>query len=156
MEYTNEFLARVYGAYYGSECVQCVGSKQELKGTISQLANLPFYERNNTKLLLTPLSQISDEDAIEVAKIAGITEIAGGVIRGNGVIVIHSPSGRKLSVYHNAGSKHVSIRIKDKGYDVIDGAQNIYDFLRSRGYDCGFSEIPSLIEAGIAIDKTTF
>ena len=27
------------------------------------------------------------------------------------------------------------------------------DFLRSKGYDCGYGNIPSLIEAGIAVEK---
>lgn len=38
--------------------------------------------------------------------------------------------------------------------DYVSGqqVQIIIDFLRSRSYDCGYSEIPSLIEAGIAIN----
>lgn len=62
------------------------------------------------KLLLSPLSAISDEHAVEVANITEKKDFS---------------------------------------------ASEITDYLRSKGYDMGYGSIPSLIEAGIALNKTT-
>lgn len=91
------------------------------------------------QLILTPISELSHEDATELAKILGWD-------------------------YNNEpdSDAHYDLEglrddIANNGDDVFDvgftKCQIVLDYLRSKGYDCGYGEIPSLIEAGIAIPK---
>lgn len=112
------------------------------------------------RLLLIPLSKITDEDAIEVAKI----------ITGNNICqIVEKRKGSILFYVDSSSSLDEGLQIELKFTDYVGRIaqyaqyqstclffyQRVVDFLRSRGYDCGYGEIPSLIEAGIAIDKTT-
>lgn len=86
-------------------------------------------EHEECQLILTPLSKISGEDAVEVCK-----------------LLYNNPS------LHNAERGRIVATTGDwhstrKGVAIID-------FLRSRGYDCGYGSIPSLIQVGIAVDGT--
>lgn len=81
---------------------------------------------------IIPLSAMTDGDAIYIAQnILGYTE-----------------------GYHEyfveTGKRYLS-----KNSNYMDTDREVIDYLRSRGYDCGYADIPSLIDAGLAIDKTT-
>lgn len=83
------------------------------------------------QLMLTPISEMSDEHAIEVAKIFDPELLPEEMAR----------VGRFFA------------NRKDYCFGDMDynRTQQIIDYLRSVGYDCGYGSIPSLIEAGIAI-----
>lgn len=97
-----------------------------------------WWNINQCQLILFPLSKISDEDAVEVAKIMGVIDSDCGVddyeYWGNYV---------KKS-YINEGKQHRSFIV----------SVEVIDYLRSRSYDCGHGDIKSLIEAGMAVDGT--
>jgi hypothetical protein len=90
------------------------------------------YDPSCCQLLLTPIDKISDEVAIEVAKIGGCyyqlpsSQITAGK--------------ELLDKYLNRTSTVCALEWK-----------RIFDYLRSQSIDCD-----NLIEQGIAIDKTTF
>lgn len=80
MKLTNEEIARVYRMYMPCEIADN-GKRYELDGILKNENGLTFFtvdknmglverreQYHDFKLLLTPLSKISDEDAIEVAK----------------------------------------------------------------------------------------
>lgn len=160
MEYTNEFLARAYGAYIGSNIIM------PKSGRIAKLQGVDFdgatthlndgednrnFEYFPFKLILTPLSEISDEDAIEVAKMLDPWLVENMVyevkresfdlrVRGR-----HDNSRMVQIIWFN------SAIFSSDNHNINNG---VIDFLRSKFYDMGYGEIPSLIEAGIAIDKT--
>lgn len=105
-------------------------------------------EHEESQLILTPLSKISDEDAVEVAKMLNYREdvdMSELLEHMKDVINI-----RKVGdVFGNIDSKNIADN--DVSPMVI---LRIYDFLRSRSYDCGYGSIQSLIQAGIAVDGT--
>ena len=144
-EITNEFRAACFAAYWGANTISApygAQPKRMLQGKISATNTIfidikyPEWQSqhpiilSDCKLILTPLSEISDEDAIEVAKMNfhGHTEYPQ-IDLGRALV-------RKLN-------KHI----------YCENPIQIIDFLRSRSYDCGFRHIPSLIDAGIAIKK---
>jgi len=86
------------------------------------------YTITECQLILTPLDKISDEDAVEVCKFLYSNPALHNPERGKSVATV--------------GDWH-STR---KGVEVID-------YLRSKGYDCGHGSIPSLIAAGVAVEK---
>lgn len=155
---TNEMLARIFGAYMPCKIIIDDTHRYLIgvdwgEGYISYgeltESGEPDYDYladkctiDKIQLILSPLSEISDEDAIEVAK-----------------IITYIPSAR--------ADNHIDLWSIDETYFYCAG-ENIpttkqfinslpteaVDFLRSRSYDCGFANIPSLIEAGMAIKKT--
>ena len=89
------------------------------------------------RLILTPLSHITDEDAVEVCNIVGE--------RGAG-------NGKILRVIITVDLKIVLDFEKTRF--SIPLSISIIDYLRSRNYDLGYMGIKSLIDAGIAISST--
>lgn len=141
MNSSNEFLARVYGAY-NTVTVKSQFGVHTLFGVTTEGVYVSvgkerlFREFQGSSLLLTPLSQISDEDAIEVAALMACPN-----------------SSVKSKI--EWGKYYIMQIIRLNGtYSCLHLTKTI-DYLRSKGYDAGYGEIPSLIEAGIAIDKTT-
>lgn len=133
MEHTNEFLAAAFGAYYGCEVeVSHADDPDTVYTKLAQEITLSELEDGETahQLILTPLSEITDEHAIEVAAIMGF---------------LNSMSGWGKWYCQN-GFPHNCALSADK-------QNRITDYLRSKSYDCGFRHLPSLIEAGIAIKK---
>lgn len=95
------------------------------------------HEIINCRLILTPLSAISDEDAVGLAEMFGYDPV--------GKIV-------KCVMRYNQIELHFEYVV----YRIVI-SQHIIDYLRSRNYDIGYMDIKSLIDAGIAIsslDKT--
>lgn len=173
---TNEQLARVYGAYIsGKVLMDWNGKPTEFKVTygIDKLFCFILPEGASfsqiCKLLLTPLSAISDEDTIEVAKMlcqhgkVDFTQHKVGVIGRSDEKVLVKIGGLFLHIYFDGRMFATSEDKPPADYMPIYNTQKIIDYLRSNKrpegtekpvYDCGYGDIPSLIEAGIAIDKT--
>ena len=87
-----------------------------------------YLAYEHCQLILLPFDKISDEDAVEVCKFLYSNPALHNPERGKSVATV--------------GDWH-STR---KGVEVID-------YLRSKGYDCGHGSIPSLIAAGVAVEK---
>ena len=111
---------------------------------------------DNVKLILKPLSDMGEEDAIAVAKI----EDKNVEFTNHGKVV---KIDRYQFVKHGLEDK-VYIGIdrywKDKyfGYSPLPLIASLYsleqiDYLRSKSYDMGYCEIPSLIHAGFAVTQ---
>lgn len=150
--------AQISGHYYGCQVAQMLG-KTQVVGLMVGLANdfirihtkggsLSSWAMNNCKLVLTPLSAITDEHAVEVAE-----------------ILMHPiPIKVKNSVETSLTCKKVwtggyglavispyFLHWVDKENNMSNTPQNhlaAFDYLRSKFYDCD-----SLIDAGIAISS---
>ena len=88
------------------------------------------WKPSDCQPILTRLSNITDEDALEVAKI------------------LYTP----VSIYISANAGREIVTNMDTYTFRFNKANRIIDFLRSKSYDCGYGSIPYLIEAGIAIE----
>lgn len=100
------------------------------------------------RLILTPLSAISDEDAVEVARMSLLSARYCWERWGSNSSIL------------SVGREIANDLFEDFGDPVFVAPKylsNIIDYLRSRNYDLGYMGIRSLIDAGIAIsslDKT--
>lgn len=176
-EITNEFLAACFAAYWGSN-VSTKGGKQVKLVAIGDAPTIAWDEQDGKKwgesryewlrLHLTHLSAITDEDAVEVAKIA---DKNAEYFKGNN----HRVKTMEYKCVRTTQGDKVYIGIdrfgdgKYFGYEPLPTIATLYsieqiDYLRSSKrpdgtskpvYDCGYMHIPSLIDAGIAIDATT-
>lgn len=151
MEHTNEFLQGMFAAYMGCEVVNIDDGKHlKMIGVSGSFISVyeppyPFCESegdeyewmySECKPILTPLSEITDVDAVEVANIFKyqVNEIDKLIILGKELI-------------------EALTRYELDGFQLSD-VLAIMDFLRSKHYDCGYMHIPSLITAGLAIIKS--
>ena len=171
MEITNEIKARIFASYFGCEYqIYFEGAptrKAKIDGYhLATIMHHPSNENTERKLLLSPLSAITDDDAIEVAKIIiplpfqkytkGWEVARDYTVTGWPYIAVHNPKNVfkveidcKLVIFNLYNMEDViSCEHDMKCVEVID-------FLRSRNYDCGYGSIPSLIVAGIAIEART-
>ncbi|MGE9312861.1 hypothetical protein ACLOAU_14530 [Niabella sp. CJ426] len=156
-EITPEIKLRIFALYYDQQIMMHDGNKRPLlisSGTIA-LGLTPNYY-----LELTPLSQITDEDAIEVAKIAENRKLPHYSVDDfsiwkhefsidvrfldnfNRVVNLNFDS--DVLVYSDIDE----VPLIDKR---VEGQSSIIDFLRSRGYALpafGFS-VDDLVQAGV-------
>jgi hypothetical protein len=169
--------AAIAAAYWGCE-IHTKGETYKMHGMPALFGeiHLSFAPRGNEaleveqcQLVLTPLSAISDEDAIEVAKIIDANNLCG-----SGKI---SYEFKRVQAFNYDKGENEPVptvqRLNTKGDSIglliVDfSAQHmeerkVIDYLRSSVrpdgtpkpiYDCGYLDIPSLIESGIAVDKT--
>lgn len=163
---TNEFLAGMFHAYAGCDAIGQDARNTNFpheKGhvvevsrhsvTIESTSGLHEFALFECEPILTPLSEISDEDAVEVAKIAKVSNPV--ITRQDYGILVSGDNGaegkrnhaRTVRVYY----RWSNTRVMDGRFEVIEYCLPIADYLRSRGYDLGFMHIPSLIEAGLAV-----
>jgi len=124
----------------------------------------PIYK---CQLILTPLDKISDEDAVEVAKLA----ISKSEIKGFKVVQIRREDYSVKVIIEFDGKdgmgmywvnitsygmpqflKRVGSTLHELHYQFL---QCCIDYLRSKGYDCGYANLNSLIAAGVAVEKET-
>jgi len=82
------------------------------------------------------LINITDEDAIKAASIAKIGNNPTILRTGGGrdkdcIIITDGLKDRSVRIYFNGSNT----RVLDRGYEVIEYCFDIYDFLRSIGYD---------------------
>jgi hypothetical protein len=171
----NKLTAQIAAAYIGSQIRSVSGIEGVLCGVFANhgTCNIELSDGSisvghllsSCQPLLTPLSKITDEHAIEVAKIAIGTMAKDPIVKREGrtkismdygisrtTCIISPPAknheyGREYFYIYNeqeSGTHHVS----------AFGTSYITDKLREWGYDVGHGSIPSLIESHIAIDKT--
>lgn len=161
---------KVFGLYLGCE-IEITSAK----GTIGTLAAINANHNTITvnqdensgwvatvdecQLILTPLEQISDEDAIEVVKIAAQ---AGGIdLEGIGVSVRER---NQEWIHLNVG--HMTLALSFENGDVFpyctdspsimfppNNVAHAIDYLRSRYYNLPYMGM-DLVENGIAVLKT--
>lgn len=106
-----------------------------LRATGGVITDCFVHPVGDCQLLLSTLSAITDEHAIEVVEMHGYDPSKWGKIQDAKI------TGEKM-------------RFEFEKYIVRVGAPTaISDYLRSVGYDLGYGSTPSLIAAGIAVDK---
>lgn len=147
-EISNEERVRVFLAHLGCSVIYGYNGR-ERRGVVtgnSATDGLEIFDSRRTThlhhnvdpilcaLLLTPLSKISDEDAIEVARTGRanfMTDHAG----------IHS--GKQL--VFELWDQHPHIR--------PDRVVEITDYLRPKGYNCGYAQYSpdDLVEMGVVV-----
>lgn len=164
MEYSREFLSKVYGAYLDTDCMLLYkvdfeqGRRFPEYGRIVKagkvIDEIEFIDGSNTdrivcKMLLNRKDSISDEYAIDLCKIVH----AGELLNDEWDL---SVGGREGDV----------IRIErwlledGQRYPLTDLILNLSnpeykDYLRGYNLDCGFAHLHSLIDSGFATDKST-
>lgn len=146
-EINNENKAKFYAQYWGQEVLEVphlvyVGyppepSHDEWGSETLRSDNIDQVVKHNFPLWLKPLSQISDEEAIELAKIIGCS--------GNG-------RGRLHPLDRNMPLTELGRGIVWSGRYVIDNFKmwDVIDYLRSKGYALPFMglSVEEMIEAG--------
>jgi hypothetical protein len=141
---SNEEVARIFAMYLGCECqvdeyrypVNSVGINTGINSM------LPL---SNARLLLTPLSKISDEDAIEVAKTTGSFTITD---TGKPIPIRYLVNEGKMQIQRFTTTQKYLFR-----YDV-------YRYLVDKGYAVPLYFAPNhwangktALELGIAVEK---
>ena len=162
----------IAGAYYGAQYQTADGivTLQSVQRTgfhgSSESRPSRFYSYDEAKLLLIQVSDITDEDAVEVACIAIGVGAKNPMIKRDGDIRVYMEYGisrticviKASSKQDEHGREYFYVYNKDiDGTHSISvfGTSRITDYLRFKGYDIGCEEIPSLIDAGVAIDINT-
>lgn len=140
----SQLTQQIAGAY--------INAQVEREGIIEPLLDACSFHLSEYKLILTPLSAISDEDAVEVAKMLLYTPEARGKHTAEDVMSAQyqEHDSERFFLYADMAFPAVKTMIYELPYEVAD-------YLRSRNYDLGYMGIRSLIDAGIAIsslDKT--
>lgn len=155
---TQEDKARIFAMYLGSECSDRNGEHFESMGLTYMFGEMHVCHYPNCnvanavsdcKLHLYDLSDISDEDAIEVCKAVDpyiITDLEYNVVREfHSISVIDTEYGRYVKIYDLTGSVFAS-----GNQNCASGA---IDKLRELKYSVPYKGI-NLFDAGIAIRKT--
>lgn len=135
---TKEFISRQVGLGYENDLLV-------LRATGGVIADAFISPVSDCQLILFPLSEISDEDAIEVAKIVNVSQR-------NAQQFIGCDKNNYASI-----GKYLVSELHTNFYDFIVRPFviiQVYDYLRSRSFDMGFGSIPSLITAGLAVKPT--
>lgn len=168
---TNEEKAEIFKLYLGHEFVFDKEEPEILDGvTLSGVvysdqaddSGEGIYGVEDCVLLLTPLSAISDEDAIQVAKIISIPDWRHDgqeptVIRNEDYVLMNTSGYRFVTIFHNG-----TLMYKDKdGVDCYTlNAFMAYQYLISKGYAVSLWFAPdhwangkTAIELNIAIEK---
>lgn len=155
----------MFAAYWGSNCQYRFIFQDKIKYELQREVNYLCLKRmkgdslySDFKLLLTPLSAITNEDAIEVAKILSKDRFNTNpsyipVIERKQDRIYIWTGGYGVCVIMHTREINWGI-VPDKITASISSLLEAYDYLRSKGYDCGYLHIPSLIAAGYAVDKS--
>ena len=170
MELNNEMQTRIFAMYWGSEYVVLFDKdKYSDPITIDRKVFAAMIGKPETPrfIILTPLDEISDEDAIEVARIifAGSGEdVADKVFyivkrEESHIEVEFEKENLSLFIVFECAFVFVDNSViacsdpTDMTLPVLSQASAI-DYLRSKSYDCGYGNISSLIQSKIAIKKS--
>lgn len=171
--YSNEFLAGLYAAYYGCKVVinDEILDKRLYSLDIEECESALLTNTVEAKPALRPLSQITDEDAIAVANMLIYeNSVLGNRTRyvGYSAFVFSTFKGDQHKIEFSDRSFDIDIYIKSDGdWCRVDtytsnALLSAIDFLRSKGYNLPYSgwnngEFITVdpIEAGLAIDITT-
>lgn len=140
-----KLTAQIAAAYFGCQVTDgyFTGTMIEIRNdtvTLQKNGATAGLSISECQLILTPPSKITDKDAIDVARIYF------------GESFLAETNGLELKFLLRNGKK-LSQNIK---YNFLVGCTwiQLTDYLRSKYYDCGYGSISSLIEAGIAVDKS--
>lgn len=167
---TNEMKAKIFYLYpfakimyadtlYRLKSIDVDWDKMEIAAVGSGVVDTVRIS-GGVQLLLTPLSEITDEDAIEVAKIIGSLPTEGVIVKQNGnsaMLFSREDDEGIASTDHRIVINHKDFEI----YYYIEGVIHepdsyrcleIIDFLRSRSYALPAFGV-DLIESGVAIYK---
>lgn len=154
-EINSENKARFFALYWGQEVLQDYGRKGNVNTyTIEYLDG----DRSNQWIILKPLSKISDEDAVEVAKImAASSSVYFAYEKTEWGVDRKNATGRQVWVYEKNKSNNNSIAVcyinfsgsvyfnTENGVRLFTDDLSVYDYLRSRGY--------ALPWMGISVEK---
>ena len=99
------------------------------------------------QLILTPLSEITDDQAKLMASIVGL-QIEGSTIQRNSVGIMVSNGTYDLWVFF---SGQLSMMKNGKPYNR--DMRRLYDYCREQCIDVGYGKLISVIEAEIAVSK---
>lgn len=145
---TPEIRERIFALYWG----QKVSKHNTLIGEAETNGYGTFREIEFRHLLLKPLSSISDEDAVEVTRIAlnaaQYEEFDTCVHRGSFLVEVRvSNEGNAFTVY----IPHDTEELEMNFYGIRGNAGKIIDFLRSKGYALPYLDwtVEELVEAGV-------
>jgi hypothetical protein len=146
MEITSEIKAKVFAQYLGQLALTNKESyKDPAPGNLSSVdistgelitdgeGGYYLSEVTNTKLILKPLSQISDENAIScghIARLKGDIKIDRFALG----LTMTDENGRSLTIYFNHAS---NVRVKDevRQAEVIEYSYLVYQNCVMLGYD---------------------
>jgi len=154
---SNEMRLQILHTYSNCKCSYQDGHTNEVYPVKDIFSKYLFTEK--VKLLLMPISEISEHHAIEVLKIIDKINLFGGSDSSD-----VSYEFKMIHTYHSnleikSSLPYVERKIKNHPYGgLILGEYmlkeipiSVLDFLRCIGYDCGYGDIPSLIAAGVAM-----
>lgn len=152
----NETMLQVLHTYSNCKCSYQDVHTNQVYPVIDIFSK--FLVTEKVKLMLVPISEISEKHAIEVLKIIDKNSSFGGDLSDV------TYEFKRLNTYHSnlevkTSLPYVERKIKNQSYGgIIIGESmlkeisiGVLDFLRSVGYDCGYGDMTSLIAVGIAI-----
>lgn len=173
---TTQETAKIFAMYYGCEFTYNKGGRWLGPGIV-QNNGTSFYSFDNlkdTKLLLTNLSAISAEDAIEVAKMCD--SLQSGYLKGVGIRykegqqydfaqlyqkwfnASNNEEGETILINFGGSREYVNVC---KGNSYFSTMTEVFQYLISKGYAVPLFISPNhplngqtAIELGIAIDKS--
>lgn len=136
---TPEIKAKIFALYWGQEIMVWFYTGGEKAKSLCKVAgnHMKSYYIERGCLEVKPLSSITDEDAIEVAKLMGWNRVLPPNTEGH-------PLDFSVSVYDFNW-------IKNKANDLSKYPIQVTDYLRSKGYALpafGYS-VDELVEAGV-------
>ncbi len=147
MKITDEIKTKVLSQYLGQP-FKMITNGGEFKVSPATLGNIQLINPEDT-LVLKPLSSITDEDAIEVAKIEGLVnaKITG---KNNYKIELSDDSYILLITYKGRIDLY-----KNTNHIAQDKTLEMFQYLQSKGYDLPNYLLggKTLHEAGLAIYK---
>lgn len=174
-ELTNEMKAKYFSLYIGQDVIvennislhpmKLIGfDNVNVCQVRDEAIKLTFYMNvEDCYALLKPLSAISDEDAIEVARIANSTSFLNERIKWEVDIDMEfgfktiSAKGSYHSFDFDTADGMIAMYCGDDKSDIALNHYGVIDFLRSRGYALPFMQcsVSDLIQAGWLQLKST-
>ena len=135
---TPENKAKFFAQYWGQKVlsVTCLGV--ERYNTYVNAQHIHYFEYNDSYLLLTPLSSITDEDAIEVCRIRdkNIQEVLKILREPRGILIEYrwTPENKKFAIsdgycYSSTGFSFFSDNLHIDQVDFVRSKGHTYRFM---------------------------
>lgn len=151
---TNKERERIFAMYYGAEMLSSFKEPFKVNGDIIQDISSVWPMHNVAKILLIPLSKITDEHAIEVANLWN---------KGYGweintrvqfyLELVNKTTYQIIRIWFTGSIDFQLIVGNETLFDNCEAIVEMIDKLRELGYALPYKG-KSLFELGIAIDKT--
>lgn len=150
MELTTEEKARIFAMYLGQDCLCNTGEVLKLEIRSESVNEIGLWPAtlDMCKLILRPLSKVTDEDAIEVSKLKDIAleQYEHAVHRGDSKFI------QFISVTFRTGRRESEEEIIDFNGEGLNNEQA--QFLISKGYAVRiWPHYKTPIELGLAIER---